>query len=132
MVLYVIEHYVESKACEWHTRLNASKYESYAQQQAEAFAETTLFNQMPTSWRGQVPSVNIYSSSGGYDVIAPRRWAFEIYADFQEVAKDGKGPLIVHLYSKLHSRMWPNFTLVAKRAKMAVQELMNGTDRNAV
>ena len=55
--------------------------------------------------------------------IAGRMGTFEIYANLG--APQGK-TIVVHLFSKQRSGLWPNFTAVAARANKAMNDSQQG------
>ena len=120
----IIEASSNSNAHAWNTRLDDSKYESYA-----ANLQSALREMMPdvTIFQNRVPKEFIFSDNymqlipGGENVfeMIPRMWAFEVSTVIiDEKTIGGKKVPIkkdILLYSKLMCRTWPHCSSLAKR-----------------
>ena len=92
--------------------------------------EKCWINQVPGAWLSQKPMTalqfNEYPSMEAMMVwIAGRMGTFEVYANLG--APQGK-IIVVHLFSKQRSGLWPHFTSVANRANRGMDDSAQGAN----
>lgn len=121
---FVIEHSDNCQVHQWNTRLDEAKYKAHAQSMAQAIMDavpgaSVVLNQCPKEFHESPIYCQLIPNDDDrcptYQIV-PKLYAFE-------VSVNG-----VLLFSKLLSKMWPNYALVSSKCAEAAERIRRGQD----